>query len=394
MTSSTTRSGLPLAAPSSRSSAASPVSTTSTPKPSASRLNRSTSARCCSSSTISTRLFTSGPDGPRQQNGEGAAAPRALALREGAPAVPPRNGSNDEESQPAAFGPDGNVRGNSIEAPEDPLEIDGRDAGARVRHLDSQPALVLLQDDAYVNVRPRVLHGVVDQIPDRCLELVGVAYHDRAVPADAIVVGQRTFVETEARPGELHALARDVGEIDACSRDPPPAGAGAAGAKHLLDGVQQAVAVLQHDPVELLPSPVVQLPCLERLEVQADGCDGRLQFVGDGVNEGVVLLVAADLADEEDRIEDHARDDDKEDDDAQDREHAPAPVEDDPADVQGDGERDQADAENREEDDRPATAADHASQDTAEPPGGSTAAGHGRLYAASSRGSAEATFAT
>ena len=42
--------------------------------------------------------------------------------------------------------------------------------------------------------------------------------------------------------------------------------------------------------------------------------------------------------------------------------HALAPVEHDPADVEGDGDRDQADAEDGEEDDRPPAAADHASE--------------------------------
>ena len=90
----------------------------------------------------------------------------------------------------------------------------------------------------------------------------------------------------------------------------PQARAGAAGAQHLIDRVQQPVAVLEHDAVELAPLVLVELARLQRLQVQADRRDRRLQLVGDGVDEGVVLLVAADLAHQEDRVQDEAGDDD------------------------------------------------------------------------------------
>ena len=44
---------------------------------------------------------------------------------------------------------------------------------------------------------------------------------------------------------------------------------------------------------------------------------GRLQLVGDGVDERVVLFVAPDLADEKDGVQHHARDDEQEEDDAE-----------------------------------------------------------------------------
>jgi len=67
--------------------------------------------------------------------------------------------------------------------------------------------------------------------------------------------------------------------------------------------------------------------------------------VGDGVEEGVLTLVAADFADEEDGVEDDASDECGEEDDAEDGEGKGALVEDDPSDVEGDGEANGEDAE-------------------------------------------------
>ena len=60
------------------------------------------------------------------------------------------------------------------------------------------------------------------------------------------------------------------------------------------------------------------MPRLQRLQVQPDGRDRRLQLVRDGVDEGVVLLVALDLHHEEHGVDDQAGDDEGEEDDAED----------------------------------------------------------------------------
>ena len=112
----------------------------------------------------------------------------------------------------------------------------------------------------------------------------------------------------------------------------------------LLDGVEQAVAVGEHHVVELAAALLAHVARLEGFEVEADGGDGRLQLVGDGVDEGVVLFVAANLADEEGGVEDEAGDDDAEEDDAEDEQN--------PADVQRQRGRHQADAEHQKEGDR------------------------------------------
>ena len=80
----------------------------------------------------------------------------------------------------------------------------------------------------------------------------------------------------------------------------------------------QPVGVGQHDVVELAALRVADLARLQRLEVQADRRDRRLQLVGDGVDEAVVLLVALDLAHQEHRVDDEAGDDEAEQDHAED----------------------------------------------------------------------------
>jgi len=101
----------------------------------------------------------------------------------------------------------------------------------------------------------------------------------------------------------------------------------------------------------------IEIVALERLEIEADGRNRRLRLVGDRVDEGIVLFVPAHFPHQEDGVQHDAGNDDEEEDDAEDEKEAFAPVEQDPADVERHGSRDQA----RAEDDRgrdPLTAAD------------------------------------
>ena len=99
-----------------------------------------------------------------------------------------------------------------------------------------------------------------------------------------------------------------------CSAD---ALAGDAGLEHLFDGLLQPVGVGEHDAVELAPLRLADLARLQRLQVQADRRDRRLQLVRDGVDERVVLVVAAQLAHEKHRVDDDAGDDEGEGEDAE-----------------------------------------------------------------------------
>ena len=79
--------------------------------------------------------------------------------------------------------------------------------------------------------------------------------------------------------------------------------------------------------------------------------------MGDGVEEGVLTLVAADLADEEDGVEDDAGDEEREENDAEDGEGDGALVEEDPS-ALGDGEANEEDAEGDEGGDGSAASVD------------------------------------
>ena len=78
--------------------------------------------------------------------------------------------------------------------------------------------------------------------------------------------------------------------------------------------------------------------------------------MGDGIDEAVVLLVAANFAHQEAGVHDQAGDHGSEENYAQEKQHAFAPVENDPADVQPDRQQHQANAQHDEKGDGPAAA--------------------------------------
>ena len=119
------------------------------------------------------------------------------------------------------------------------------------------------------------------------------------------------------------------------------AGTEFAGFEHLLHGAEQAVGVGQHDLVELLALRFWYIAALQSLEIETDRGDGRLQFVRDSVEEGVLALVAADLADEEDGVQHDACYQHREKDDTEHDGGDTAFVQDDPGDVVGDQAADQ-----------------------------------------------------
>src|SRR5271157_1565274 len=102
--------------------------------------------------------------------------------------------------------------------------------------------------------------------------------------------------------------------------------------QYLFHGAQQALGIEQHQLVELPALRFSHFEPLQGLQVEPDGRDRRLQFMGDRVDEAVVLLVAANFADQKNGIEDEARDDDQEKYAAEKKHQTGAPVQDDPAD--------------------------------------------------------------
>ena len=153
-----------------------------------------------------------------------------------------------------------------------------------------------------------------------------------------------------ARARRIHALLDEPREIDRGAMFEPALLPRDARAQHLFDGVLQAIGILQHDAVELLALRVADLARLQRLEIEANRRDRRLQLVRDRVEEAVLLFGDAHFADQEHRVDDEAGDDQGEGDDAEHERRDAPPVDQDPADVEGNGCGDENDAEDDEDD--------------------------------------------
>src|SRR5689334_5900716 len=81
--------------------------------------------------------------------------------------------------------------------------------------------------------------------------------------------------------------------------------------------------------------------------------------MGDRVDERVMLLVPANLADQKDGVEDHAGDDCRQQQNAQNQEEAMVPVEQHPTDIKEDGDNNDADAERDKKRDRLSPSGNH-----------------------------------
>jgi hypothetical protein len=108
----------------------------------------------------------------------------------------PRDGPDDEETQPAAAaGADGDGRGHTVEPPEDALQFSGGNADALVGDADGKAVVGgFLEHDLHVHLIGRVLDGVVDQVPDGGLQLLDVPGHHRTLIVHPLLVRQRTVV--------------------------------------------------------------------------------------------------------------------------------------------------------------------------------------------------------
>src|SRR6188768_3393762 len=103
--------------------------------------------------------------------------------------------------------------------------------------------------------------------------------------------------------------------------------------KHLFDRIKKAIAVGKHYVVELTAFFLINVARFQGLEIQLDRCDRRLELVRDGIQKCVVLFVSPYLAQEEDRVQDQPRYDQREENDADDQQDDFAKAKQDPADV-------------------------------------------------------------
>ena len=158
---------------------------------------------------------------------------------------------------------------------------------------------------------------------------------------------ERTILQVMARAGEFHALGNQTTQINRRGfhhRVPVPQ---LTGLQHLFDRRAQAIGIVQHPPVKLRALLLIHIAPLQGLEIKPDRRNGCLEFVSDCIDKAVVMFVAPDFADKETRVEDQSDDNGEESKQAKENQNALTPVEDDPADVQGDGCH-QADGQNHE----------------------------------------------
>src|SRR5262249_35561217 len=104
----------------------------------------------------------------------------------------------------------------------------------------------------------------------------------------------------------------------------------------------------EHQTVEVATLIVVDLAPLECLQIEADRSNRRLQLVSHGVEKTILLLISADFADQEDRVQHQSGDDKREEDDPKHQWSYAAPVDHDPADVQKNCQANQAAAQGDE----------------------------------------------
>ena len=122
--------------------------------------------------------------------------------------------------------------------------------------------------------------------------------------------------------------------------------------QNLFDGPQQTVGVTEHESVEFAAARIVHRAALQGLQVKTNRRNGSLQLVGDRVDKTVMLLVAADFAHQENRVQDDAGSNRTEEDESKENLNAFLPVEDDPTAADSQRRGRQPDAQCQEESNR------------------------------------------
>jgi hypothetical protein len=280
---------------------------------------------------------------------EGGSLAEAIAEGADTASVLESDGVYEEEAEAGAFDLDVVVGRGAVEALEDALELAGKDAEAGIGDGEYGPGVALdgeAAGDGYAV--GRVLYGVVEEVEDGGAEVFDVGEDEEADVAGDVFEGDGLGLEVVAEEDGSDAFGDERMELDAGALLNALALAEFAGLEDGFDGGEEAVAVLAHDGVEALALLLVAGMALQGVEVEADAGDGGLELVGDGFEEGVLALVAADFADQEDGVDDDSGDEDGEEDDAEEVDGEAAAVVVDPGDVEDDGEGGETDPERDE----------------------------------------------
>src|ERR1700678_784730 len=290
---------------------------------------------------------------PRQFHRNRRALTFACAFSEHLAAVLFRNRFHDEQTQPGSFHMRQRAPADAVEALEDVFHIVGRNPYSAV--LDAEHYVFLVwRVEVYTHLHmiARILDGIVEHVEYSGTQVFLAAQHtDPGAIARCLLEAQSLRRQMVADSRGLHAGADHLTKIDGGFLPARFLIPGAACAQHLLHRLGQAISMAEHHAVEFLSLRLRQVAALQGFQMQPDGSDRPLQLVSHRVDEAVVLLAAAKLANQEARVHDHAGDDQRKKDDAEEQQHALAPVENDPSNIEGDRERDQGDAQANEKND-------------------------------------------
>src|SRR5262245_11913759 len=265
----------------------------------------------------------------------------------------PRDRANDVQAQPGAFDFQ-TSRLNTIKPSENPFQLLAWYADPAI--LDADPDGIRRwrrHGHRHAHRLVRVLHRVVEKIRDDRPKFLDVAPHDQ-IGCVVRLHDDGALLKVVARLRQLDGLAHESGDVNRRSCNDLRLVADRARLQYLVYRAVQPFRIRQHDIVETTPLLLAERSRLKGFEVQAYRRDRRLELVRHGVDEGVVLLVAANLENEKHGVDDQPGDDQPKRDDAEDEDTYAGPLgcDDNPADVQGDRCRYEEDAESDEKGDR------------------------------------------
>ena len=248
--------------------------------------------------------------GEWEGEGDGGAEVGAGAGGGDVAAVLAGDGADQEEAEAGAFDLDSVAAGDAVEALEDALELVGGEADAGVGDGERDLGVARRWRWSSVTWTPlgEYLTALSRMLRTAVRRSSGKARTCRRTPSGDGGELDGVGGEVVALEGDGDAVGDQRGEFEQGAVLVAAAGAEFAGLEDLLDGAEQAVGVGEHDLVELLALGFGDVAALKGFEVEADGGDGSFELVGDGVEEGVLALVAADFADQEDGVEDDAGD--------------------------------------------------------------------------------------
>ena len=260
------------------------------------------------------------------------------------------DGAHDEETESGALDLCQGAMGDTVKTFEYPFQVVRRNANTTVAHAQDQALTFRHEADIDVDILPGILHRIIYNVEHCCVELV-----DIADDAGALAV-QRGGVEPDGVCRQVVAFTRQIdtfvhqcGEVHLLAGKRGVLMAGAARLQDLFNRGQQTIAVEQHEPVEVLTLGFTDFAPLQSFQIEADGSDWCFQFVGDGVDKAVVLLVTPDLSNQKDGVQYEAGCDSAEEDEAQENLQAFPPVENDPAKTDGGCKGRQTNAEREKE---------------------------------------------